>query len=226
MAKRIIIPKSAIIGDIIFLSLGLILLILGAFVLIKGLIQNRNFVETQASVESVVENDDERYILVKFDAKGETYHVRLPYFDASLDLDDVVVIKYNPQNPEEISARRGGYLFTSLLALFIGLFVFLYKGLYLVAFVKENARVKLLISTGIKIEAQIVACELNNKNTMYGHVPYIITATYKTDDKEFVLTSKDIYIDANISAYTNHMVSVYTSSLEFNNYYIDYTEVK
>ena len=226
MVKRIIKPKSAIIGDIIFLVLGIILFTLGAFVLIKGLVQEKGFKEAQASVKTIVENDEERYIIVAFDTDEGAHEARLPYFDARLDISDEILIKYNPNDPTVISARRGGYLFTSILALFIGLFVFLYKGFYLLSFVKEDKRIKELISSGIKIEAKIVAVELNNKNTLYGHIPYIITATYQTDEKEFVLTSKDIFIDANISAYNNHKVLVYTSDLEFNNYYIDYTEVK
>ena len=226
MTKRIIKPRSALVGDIVFLALGLILFILGAFVLIKGLVQEKGYIEATSHVKTVVENEDERYIIVSFDANGNTYDARLPYFDARLDISDEVIIKYNPENPEEITARRGGYVFSSILALFIGLFVFLYKGFFLLSFIKESKRVKYLIEKGIKVEAKIVACELNNKNTLYGHVPFIITATYNSGEKEYVLTSKDIYVDANFAAYNNHMVSVYSADTDFNNYYIDYTEVK
>ena len=226
MTKRIIKPKSAVVGDIVYILLGLILFILGLFVLIKGIVQDKGYIETSSHVKTIVENDDERYIIVSFDANGETYDARLPYFDARLDISDEVIIKYNPEDPVNITARRGGYFFTSILALFVGIFVFLYKAFTLLSFLKEVKRVKYLIEKGIKVEARIVAIELNNKNTLYGHVPFIITATYNSGDKEYVLTSKDIYIDANIEAYNNHMISVYSADIDFNNYYIDYTEVK
>ena len=226
MVNRIIKPKSAIIEDIIFLVVGLILLILSSFVLIKGLIQDSKYLDTKATVKTIIENDDERYIIVSYSVEGLDLEAKYPFFDARLDLDDVVDIKYNPSNPSEITARRGGYLFTSIVGIFIAAFMMIYKGLILYSFLKEKKRVAYLTTKGIKVDAKIVAVEENNKNMIHRHIPSIITCTYEMGDNSFVLTSKDIFIDANISGYVGKNVAVYTEDLDFNNYYIDYTEVK
>ncbi len=226
MGKRIIIPRGSLIKNIVFVSIGFIALIIALVVLIKGLNEDSKFVSTNAIVKTIVENQDERYIIVSYDVDGTTYDAHLPYFDATLDIGDNIQIKYNPNDYTEINSRRKGYLFTSISLLFVALFIITYTGFSLLSFLKEKQRITYLLTNGKKYEAIIIAVEENEKNKLSGIVPSILACTISLNDKTYALTSKDIFIEANLSGYVNKHVSVYTEDDEFTNYYIDYMEVK
>lgn len=226
MEKRKIKPKTGIILNFILTILGIILFIVGVFILIKGVVQENTYADVNAKVKTIIENDDERYIIVSFSVGENKYDVYYPYFDSTLDIGDVVSIKYNIKDPNKIIARKGGFYFSSIISIFIGIFLFLYNFLAIYSLKKEYERIEYLIKNGKKYEALIIAIEEDNKNTCFGHVPYIIACMLKLNEKTYNLVSKDIYIDANISGYVNHYIDVYTSDDEFTNYYIDYMKVR
>ena len=94
------------------------------------------------------------------------------------------------------------------------------------SYFSEKKRISKLLKSEKKYDALIVAVEENDKNKLSGIVPYVLACTITLDDKTFALTSKDIFIDADLKGYVNHYVTVYTEDDEFTNYYIDYMEVK
>ena len=226
MKDRIIIPKSSLVKDIILAIVGFIIFAIAAFVFIKGNIEENRFISTTATVKTIVENDDERYIVVSYEIDGGEYEAHLPYFDATLKIDDNVNIKCNPDDYTEITARKQGYLFTSSVLLFVGVFLFMYNWLLLKSYFSEKKRITKLLASTKKYDALIVAVEENDKNKLSGIVPYIIACTITLNEKTFNLVSKDIFINADIRGYVNHYVTVYSEDDEFTNYYIDYTEVK
>ena len=226
MEKRIIRPLPSLIKDIVLVVIGLVLIIIVAIIFFTGISEDKKFISTTATVKTIVENDDERYIVISYEIDGVNYDNHYPYFDANLKVDDIVEIKYNPNDYNDIIARKKGYLFTSITLLFVSVFLIMYNGLLLISYLKEKKRINKLLLSDKKYEALIIAVEENDKNKLSGIVPYIIACTIKLNDKTFNLVSKDIFINADIRGYVNHYVTVYSEDDEFTNYYIDYTEVK
>lgn len=224
--KRTIKPLGSLIVGYVLVIVSIILLIFGITFLSIGLIEDKNFIEAEATVKTIINNEEERYINISFEVDGNVVNTRYPFFNKELDVGDKVKIKYNPNNYDDVIARNKGYLLTSSIVISVSLFMFLYNLFIILGYYKEKNRINKIILNGKKYQANIICVEENNKNTSFGKVPYIIVCEIKVNDIKYVLTSKDVFIDANINGYVGHKIDVYTIDDEFKEYYIDYLKVE
>ncbi|MBP5407567.1 MAG: hypothetical protein J6Y42_00320 [Bacilli bacterium] len=219
-------PKVSLIFDIIICILGFILFAAGTFVLVKGIVDENTYVSTSAKVKTVIENDEERYIIVEYEVEGNDYEARFPYFDSFLDVGDEVDIKYNKDNYEEIIARNKGFYFTSILAIFVGVFVFLYKGFIVISFYKEDKRIKSILERGKVYQGTIKSVEENTRNTTFSKVPFVLSVEVTIEDKTYYLNSRDIFTDDDLKACVEKKINVYVLDAEFKDYYINFKEIE
>ena len=220
MSRKIVLPIAYYVSYII-LFIGLIVFVFGLVILGKGIYNKNNTLPVEAKVMTIVENEEERYILISYDVNGKEYVNELPYFDASLDIGSYVTVYYFPNNPSKINGSVN-YQLQSFLLIVIGALVILVKTLYFVKYFKEKKRINNLLSKEQYIELEIICVEEIEKELSYGVVPKVIICEY--NEKEY--KSSYIWENASLNAYVGHKVKMYYEDNTFNNYYIDYTEVK
>ena len=222
MERKIVLPISHIVSYII-LSIGLLIFVMGIVVLGKGIYNNKNTLPVEAKVMTIVNNEEEKeqYTLISYSVDGVTYTAELPYLDLLLDIGSIVTVYYYVDNPGEIVGSVK-YQLQSIILILIGLFILVFKTLYLIKYFKEKNRIEFLIRRNKYIETEIICVEEVEKEISYSIVPKVFVCEH--EGKE--LKSSLIWEDSNLNGYVGHNVIVYYEDSSFNNYYIDYTKVK
>ena len=67
-------PKISLIFDFIMCILGFMLLVAGISVLVKGSIDEKNYIRAKAEVREIIENEEERKIFVEYEYDGTHYN--------------------------------------------------------------------------------------------------------------------------------------------------------
>lgn len=220
MNERIIIPKKVKIFDYIFVVFGFIILSISLFIFIKGLVYHVGGERIEAEVKSIIEDDENREIWIKYNYNNIEYENLLDHWNAELDIGDEVMIYCLKNNPNKF-VSESDYIFSFVLLFIVGGGMFAYFFIQLYKYKKEYNRVKKILEKGEKIEGQIISVEEISKNIMFGETPWIIVAISKNREEPFV--SKFVWINANISGYVDKCVDIY---LYDNDYYIDYISVR
>lgn len=85
----------------IFGFLGTLFLVIGIVNFFSVNAEQKNTVETTATIIGFVHKSDSKYPVVTYEANGEQYETRLTFMDSSMKEGDRIQILYNPQSPEE-----------------------------------------------------------------------------------------------------------------------------
>ncbi|MCR5422176.1 MAG: hypothetical protein K6E74_00865 [Bacilli bacterium] len=219
-------PKISLIFDFIMCILGFMLLLAGISVLVKGSIDEKNYIKAKAEVREIIENEEERKIFVEYEYDGTHYIAQYPYFDSLLDIGDEVDIKFNPNDKTDIIARNKGFYFTSILGIFVGAFVFMYKGFIIISFYKEDRRIKKILEKGKVYQGIIRSVEEDSRNTSFFKTPFMISVEVDVEGKTLYLNSRDIFTDEDLKAKVEKKINVYILDDEFKDYYINYKEIE
>ncbi len=220
MKRKIVLPIAYYVSYLI-LFVGVALFAFGSVVLGKGIYNKNNTSPVEAKVMTVIENDDERYILITYTVEGKQYNAELPYFDGTLDIGDKVTVYYYNDNPQEINGSDK-YLLQSIILILCGLCIIIYKGLFLIKYFKEKKRIELLKKRNRCELLEIICVEEIEKEICYGVVPKVIICVL--GDKE--IKSSFIWESYKLDALVGHKVKVYYEDSSYKNYYVDYTEVE
>ena len=71
--KRTIKPLGSLIVGYVLVIVSIILLIFGITFLSIGLIEDKNFIEAEATVKTIINNEEERYINISFEVDGKKF---------------------------------------------------------------------------------------------------------------------------------------------------------
>ena len=85
----------------IFGFLGTLFLVIGIVDFVSVNAEQKNTVETTATIIGFVYKTDSNYPVVTYEANGEQYETRLTFVDSTMKEGDRIQILYNPQSPEE-----------------------------------------------------------------------------------------------------------------------------
>ena len=163
---------------------------------------------------------------MEYEYDGTHYIAQYPYFDSLLDIGDEVDIKFNPNDKTDIIARNKGFYFTSILGIFVGAFVFMYKGFIIISFYKEDRRIKKILEKGKVYQGIIRSVEEDSRNTSFFKTPFMISVEVDVEGKTLYLNSRDIFTDEDLKAKVEKKINVYILDDEFKDYYINYKEIE
>lgn len=220
MKRKIVLPIAYYISYLI-LFVGIVLFVFGSVVLGKGIYNKKNTSPVEAKVMTIIENDEERYILITYTVDGKQYNAELPYFDGTLDIGDYVTVYYYNNNHQEINGSNK-YLLQSIILILCGLCIIVYKGMFFAKYFKEKKRIEFLKKRNRYELLEIICVEEIEKEISYGVVPKVIICVL--GDKE--IKSSYIWENYKLDALVGHKVKVYHEDSSYKNYYVDYTEVE
>ncbi|MBQ3277381.1 MAG: DUF3592 domain-containing protein [Oscillospiraceae bacterium] len=126
---------------IIFLSIGLIFLLIGAFVYDREQAQTKGYEKAVGVITGFQKSGYPGYPYVTYEASGKTYRTLLGFYSSTMKVGDEVKILYDPASPTH--AIYGGMfsLFLPLMFMGLGGFFALLGGIFLLLRrrLRENA---------------------------------------------------------------------------------------
>lgn len=109
-------PKALRLGGLIFLAVGLIFFLIGAIFLAYERKTEQTYVETEGIITGF---DRDNYPYVTYTVDGRTYEHRSNYTSSSLRTGQTMTVRYDPLDPDRMTA--GGAMALFLPILFLGM---------------------------------------------------------------------------------------------------------
>lgn len=184
--------------------IAIMLTIMGAIFFIIGLMVIKNEMSFKSkSIETVAEiTDIETYrsrdntdhiVYIKYIVNNKVYNEVLNYWNSGMSVGEEVNILYNPDNPNEMTAKNSSYF--AFIFPVIGGITFIIGILILINKIKRKNMKSELLKNGDYITAEIEEIIYNTSYTVNGRHPYIITCRWENpaDGNTYLFKSENIW---------------------------------
>ena len=134
---------------------------------------------------------------------------------------DVVPVWYDPANPQKIDfGDTVGY---NMRGVFLGGLLFVFGFYYFIRYSVEDSSGRKLVKEGVKIAAEFVSVERNEKYQMDNKNPWVIKCKWTDNriDKTYFFLSKDYIIDPVPYLEGRTHLDVYIDPLDPSRYFLD-----
>lgn len=214
----------------IFLALGVALLIIAGVITYKVKSFIDSAVETNGNVVDLLparSNKSTTYApVVIYDDQYGVDHRYISNVSSSppaYDIGEIVVIYYNPKNPDD--AMIGGWqgYLGAIICGGIGLIFTLLGSIFLLARKFSNARNTHLKQTGLLVAAKFISVDMNRHVTVNRRHPFIIRCEWKDTltGETYAFKSGFIWTDPGPVIDTNRKIDVYIDRNNPRKYYVD-----
>jgi hypothetical protein len=134
---------------------------------------------------------------------------------------DKVKVYYDPVSPQKIDF--GDTINYNMRGVFAGGLLFIIGFYYFILYSSRDEKIKKLIRSGRKIDAEFIAAERNEKYRMGKNNPWIIKCrwTDNTKNKEYIFVSKDYTIDPALYLNGRYHIEVFIDPEDPEKYYMD-----
>ena len=201
---------------ILFISIGLIFLVSGIFI-VKNAFDYSDCIDTTGTIVDFERNNP----VVEYTANGKTYQSRLNVTSSSYKIGNKIDIYYKKSNNYEIGSKSLNYLWL----LFPGLgLIFTILGIVLrLTLFKGDGYKKKLIENGNLVYAEYIETNINTSFTLNGKSPYNIICKAMINNEEVELHSENIWYDP-IDIIEQKNITKFPVYVDINNpkkYYMD-----
>lgn len=215
----------------IFGGIGLIFLIVGSCIFIKGAVNKNSGEEITAVVTSIDRYRDsngniDHNVYVDYEYDGVEYtDMPLNYYSSSMRKGKKIGITVDPDEPTDILATDINFLLGGIFG-GIGLIFAAIGGAFLLRTHKRKSLAKRLIEGGYYVDAQIDSVDTSNLR-VNGRPTYVIRCSYldPNDSKLYSFSSESLAFDPT-PLINSETLRVYVDKNDFSNNYVDISEFK
>ncbi len=225
--------KALKILEIVFGSIGIIMLVIGVIIFANGINKKNTYKTTEAIISEIKSYRDSDgdvshkvYVTYRLPGTGELHEISIGYYSSSMDEGDTIEIMYNPENPKKIAVLNGYWISAGILVLMGIVFGAVGGSMFLIE-IKKNIKRKNLIASGQYIMARVDSINLNVNYSVNGRHPYNIICNYYDDYKDitYIYKSDNLWFDPEeiISSRGIEELKVYIDRTNPKKYYVDTT---
>ena len=222
--------KTEKIVFLLFLTIGLLFLIIGTVICIKTF-NYSDKIETIGIISRMIpytDNDDTNYnVYVRYRVDGEYYDSKLTGYSSSYKVGKKIKIYYHKDNVYKIGVKSLDILM--LLFPGLGLIFVCVGGIPLIIKSNKKKAEKKLKEIGTRIDATYVETVTNSTYTVNGKSPYNIICEWDdpSDNKKYIFKSKNIWINPE-SIINEKNIKTFSVYIDMNNkrkYIVDIDEL-
>lgn len=211
----------------IFITVGLLIIILGIYLNIENSKFMKTAIQTEAEITNITthrdsDGDTTHSVDVVFYVNGKEYEGELGSYSSNMYKGKSITVYYDPQNPNNFrsdNSNIANFILIPIGGIFfiVGCFI-LYRGI-------KSTSLKKLKEYGRRIDAKIDDVSLNSNYSVNGRHPYIIDCSYfnEIEDKVYSFTSQNIWtnIQPIIDAKNITTIPVYIDENDSSKYFVD-----
>jgi len=210
--------------SIVFTIVGIVLMIVGVIVFIAI----RGTGDKSASGKAIITQINYSSIYIEYNVHGKRYAHSLDYYNSGMYVGEEIDIRYNPNNPEQVSVKGEEYF--ALIPAGIGIIFLTIGSVILIVKYKKKKSNEALVESGQRIDAEIDDVSVNYNIRMNGRCPYYITCRWEnpSDGKMYLFKSKSIWYDPQpiIDDIQIETLPVYINMNNLKKYYVCIDELE
>jgi hypothetical protein len=200
---------------------GAIFVIMPLMSIIKSSRLQKHGVKTAATVQSKKSNKSSNTLTVVFNTADGTEVTAKGTEGKYVKTGDKIDLWYDPAAPQNIDF--GGSMRYEMRGLLVGLFVFLLMMYFFIKYTIDDIAKKNLLKTGMKIEAQFVAVDRDERIKISGQNPWIIRCSWvdNRNNQKYFFVTKPYTIDPAPYLNGRYHLDVYINPADPKKYFID-----
>lgn len=200
---------------------GAIFVILPLTSIIKSAKLQKHGVKTEATVLSKKSNKSSNTLTVVFSTSDGTEVTAKGTEHKYVKAGDRIDVWYDPAAPQNIDF--GGSMRYEMRGLLVGAFIFVLMMYFFIKYTIADIANKNLLKTGMKIEADFVAIDRDERIKIAGQNPWIIRCSWvdSRNNQKYYFVTKPYTIDPAPYLNGRYHLDVYINPADPNKYYID-----
>lgn len=206
----------------IFATIGIIFVLIGAF-LFTNVFNYKNKIETIGTITKITYGDDNKEVIVSYNANGKNYESTLNGYLSSFYEGKDINIYYDKENPNKIGMKQLDLLF--LIFPGIGLVFLIIGSTGIIIKINKKKQEQKLKETGKIVYGNYTETIINKTYNINGRNPYNIICEWQDpiDNKKYIFKSKNIWINPEkiIEEKNIKQFPIYINENNKAKYYID-----
>lgn len=221
--------------EIVFSLIGVVMIVVAIIIGVNAVNKKKSYLPVDATITEIdsyrdSDGDVSYKVYVSYRVKGKWYdNVSLGYYSSSMDVDDVIEVFYNPENPGKITSLTGMWIGAGICGL-MGIVFFCVGGGITIGNFLKNKRYKELIEGGRYCMATIDSIDWNRNYTVNGQHPYVIYCSCHDEYSDIIYKYKsdNIWYDPSPILETRGIteLKVYIDRNDPKKYYVDISVIE